>query len=189
MALLVAGILLFTVVHLLPAVAPDMRAGLAAKLGDKTYQALFSAVILAALVVIVFGWKATTPTGVYNPPFRGGPLVSAAIFFAFVLFVASKARSNYRRFVRHPQMMSVILWSAAHLLVNGDSRSVVLFGGLGAWAVAEIVFCNKRDGAWQKPDVAPFSADMTVAVIAAVAFAIFFYLHKALFGVLPYWPG
>jgi uncharacterized membrane protein len=86
-------------------------------------------------------------------------------------------------------MMSVILWSAAHLLVNGDSRSVVLFGGLGAWAVAEIVLCNKRDGAWQKPDVAPFSADMIVAVIAAVAFSIFFYLHKTLFGVFPYWPG
>jgi uncharacterized membrane protein len=189
MALLVAGILLFTVVHLLPAVAPDMRAGLAAKLGENAYRALFSAVILLSLVVIVFGWKAATPTGIYTPPLRGGPLVSAAIFFAFVLFVASKARSNYRRFVRHPQMMSVILWSAAHLLVNGDSRSVVLFGGLGAWAVAEIVLCNKRDGAWQKPDVAPFSADMTVAAIAAVAFAIFFYLHKALFGVIPYWPG
>ena len=189
MALLVAGMLLFTVVHLLPAVAPDMRAGLTAKLGDNAYRALFSAVILTSLVVIVFGWKSATPTGIYTPPLHGGALVSAAVFFAFVLFVASKARSNYRRFLRHPQMASVILWSVAHLLVNGDSRSVVLFGGLGVWAVAEIVLCNKRDGAWQKPDVAPFSADMTVAIIAAVGFAIFFFLHKALFGVLPYWPG
>ena len=72
------------------------------------------------------------------------------------------------------------------LLVNGDSRSVLLFGGLGIWAVFEIVLCNKRDGAWRKPDVVPFSADMIVAVIAAVAFGAFFFLHKALFGVLPY---
>ena len=189
MALLIAGLLLFALVHLLPATLPGTRTDLAEKLGDKAYRGLFSAIVLASLVLIVFGWKGATPTVIYAPPFGGGPIISAAIFFAFVLFVASKARTNYRRFVRHPQMMAVILWSVAHLLVNGDSRSVVLFGGLAIWAVAEIVLCNKRDGAWKKPDVVPFSADMIVAVIAGVAFAIFFYLHKALFGVLPYWPG
>jgi uncharacterized membrane protein len=152
MSLLVAGLLLFTVVHLVPAASPATRAQLVEKFGTGPYRGLFSVVILVALVLIV----------------------------------TSKARTNYRRIVRHPQMMSVILWSVAHLLVNGDARSVVLFGGLGVWAIVEIVLCNKRDGAWQKPDVVPFSADMIVAVIAAVAFAAFFFLHKALFGVLPY---
>ncbi len=189
MALLIAGLLLFTLVHLLPAASPATRDELAGKLGDNAYRGLFSAVILTSLVVIVFGWRAASPTSIYAPPFDGGPIISAAIFFAFVLFVASKARTNYRRFVRHPQMMAVILWSVAHLLVTGDSRSLVLFGGLGIWAVLEIILCNKRDGAWRKPDVVPFSSDMIVAVIAGVAFAIFFYLHKALFGVLPYWSG
>ncbi len=189
MALLIAGLLLFTLVHLLPAAAPGTRDNLAGKLGDNAYRALFSVVILVSLVVIVFGWKAATPAAIYAPPFGGGPITSAVIFFAFVLFVTSKARTNYRRFVRHPLMMAVILWSVAHLLVNGDSRSVVLFGGLGIWAVVEIILCNKRDGEWQKPAVVAFSADVIVAVIAGVAFAIFFYLHKALFGVLPYWSG
>lgn len=186
MALLIAGLLVFTLVHLLPAASPGTRDNLAGKLGDNAYRGLFSAVILASLVLIVFGWKAATPAGVYAPPVSGGPLISALVFFAFVLFVASRARTNYRRFVRHPQMTSVILWSVAHLLVNGDSRSVVLFGVLGIWAVVEIVLCNRRDGEWQKPDVVPISADMIVAAIAGVAFAIFFYLHRALFGVLPY---
>ena len=189
MALLIAGLLLFTLAHLLPAASPGTRDNLAARFGDNAYRGLFSAVILASLVMMVFGWKAATPAAIYVPPFGGGPIISAVIFFAFVLFVTSKARTNYRRFVRHPQMMAVVLWSVAHLLVNGDSRSVVLFGGLAVWSVAEIVLCNKRDGVWKKPDVVPFSADMIVAVIAGVAFAIFFYLHKALFGVLPYWPG
>jgi uncharacterized membrane protein len=186
MALLIAGLLVFTLVHPLPAASPATRDELAGKLGDNAYRGLYSAVILASLVLMVFGWKAASPTGIYTPPLGGGPVISAVIFFAFVLFVSSKARTNYRRFVRHPQMMSVILWSVAHLLVNGDSRSVVLFGGLGIWAIFEIVLCNRRDGAWKKPDVMPFSADMIVAVIAGAAFAIFFFLHKALFGVLPY---
>ena len=186
MSLLIAGLLIFSVVHLLPAVSPGIRSQLVAKLGENAYRGVYSVVIVASLVIIVFGWRAATPAGLYAPPFGGGPVISALVFFAFVLFVTSKARSNYRRFVRHPQMLAVILWSVAHLLVNGDSRSVVLFGGLGIWAVVEIVLCNKRDGEWRKPDVVPFSADMIVAVIAGVAFAATFYLHKALFGVLPY---
>ena len=186
MSLLIAGLLLFTIVHLVPAASPATRAQLAARLGENAYRGLFSVIILASLVLIVFGWKAATPSSVYVPPASGGLEISAVVFAAFVLFVTSKARSNYRRFVRHPQMLAVILWSVAHLLVNGDSRSVLLFGGLGAWAVFEIILCNRRDGAWRKPDVVPFSADMIVAVIAVAAFAVFFFLHKALFGVLPY---
>jgi uncharacterized membrane protein len=186
MSLLIAGLLLFTVVHLMPAASPATRARLLEKLGEGPYRGLFSIVVLTALVLIVFGWRAATPSAVYAPPVGGGPVISALVFFAFVMFVASKARTNYRRLVRHPQMVSVILWSVAHLLVTGDSRSVVLFGGLGIWAVFEIVLCNKRDGEWIKPDVMPFSADMMVAVIAGAAFAALFFLHKALFGVLPY---
>ena len=186
MSLLIAGLLLFTVVHLLPAASPGLRGQLVDKLGENAYRAAYSVVIVASLVMIVFGWKAAMPTRLYAPPVAGGPVISALVFFAFVLFVASKARTNYRRFVRHPQMLAVILWSVAHLLVNGDSRSVVLFGGLGIWAVVEIVLCNKRDGKWRKPDVVPFTADLLVAVIAGLAFAAFFFLHRALFGVLPY---
>lgn len=186
MALLIAGLLIFTVVHLVPAASPGTRTQLAAKLGEKAYRGIFSVVILASLVLIVFGWKAAPPTAVYQPPAGGGPIISALVFFAFVMFVTSKARTNYRRLVRHPQMMAVILWAVAHLLVNGDSRSVLLFGGLGVWAMFEIVLCNKRDGDWDKPDVVPFSADLIVVVIAGAAFAAFFFLHKALFGVLPY---
>jgi uncharacterized membrane protein len=186
MSLLIAGLLLFTIVHLVPAASPATRARMVDSLGEGPYRGLFSIVIIASLVLIVLGWKAATPTGIYVPPVGGGAVISAVVFAAFVLFVTSKARSNYRRFVRHPQMIAVILWSVAHLLVNGDSRSVLLFGGLGIWAVFEIVLCNKRDGDWRKPDVVPFSADTIVAVIAAAAFGAFFFLHKALFGVLPY---
>ena len=186
MSLLIAGLLLFTIIHLIPAASPETRTALVEKLGEGPYRGLFSVIIVAAFVLIVFGWKAATPATVYNPPASGGPVISTLVFFAFVLFVTSKARTNYRRLVRHPQMMSVILWSVAHLLVSGDSRSLALFGGLGAWAILEIVLCNKRDDAWRKPDIVPFTADMIVAVIAGVAFAALFFLHKALFGVLPY---
>lgn len=185
MALLICGLLLFTLVHLTPAAFRALRASLIARLGENPYKGLFSLVVVASLVLIVLGWKSATPAAVYAPPLAGGPITSAMVFIAFVLFVAARSGSNIKRFVRHPQMASVIVWSAAHLLANGDSRSLALFGGLGTWAIVEIVLCNRRDGEWRRPDRVSPKVDVLTVVIGGVAFAVVGYFHQALFGVAP----
>ena len=48
--------------------------------------------------------------------------------------------------IRHPQLAAVKLWALAHLLVNGDAASLILFGGLLVWAVLEVVMINSQDG-------------------------------------------
>ena len=178
MTLLIIGLLLFSAVHLLPSAIPDARKQIVAKVGFNPYRGLVSLAIIASLVLIVFGW-----TAVYAAPLQAGPIISGLVFIAFVLFVASQSRTNIRRFVRHPQMTATILWSVAHLLVNGDSRSLALFGGLGAWAIVEIILCNRRDGLWEKPAPVAKSPDAITVVIAAAAFALVWYFHQALFGV------
>lgn len=183
MTLLVIGIILFCLVHLFPAMLPSVRATLQARLGDKPYQGLFSLLIVGSLVVIVFGWKSTTPTGVYTPPLPPNPLTSLLVFFALVLFIASQTSGNIKRFVRHPQMTATILWGIAHLLVNGDSRSVALFGGLTMWAVLEILLINRRDGAWQKPGPAALKYDLVPLLAGAILFAAMMHFHATLFGV------
>ena len=47
-------------------------------------------------------------------------------------------------------------------------RSILLFGGLLIWAVLEIVFLNRRDGAWKKPEAKPGSAVLKPLVGAVV---------------------
>ena len=183
MTVLIGGLLLFTAAHLIPAACPGPRKQLVDKLGSNPYRGLFSLVIVASLVIIVFGWKATPPTGLYTAPLHGSPIVSALVFIAFVLFVTSKSKTNIRRFVRHPQMTAVLFWSAAHLLANGETRSVILFGGLGIWALVEILLCNRRDGTWQKPAPVAKSLDAVTLAIAAVGFAFIWYFHPAIFGV------
>ena len=186
MALLVAGLLLFAGAHLYPSVLKTSRDKLVAGMGENPYRGIFSIVIVVSLVMIVLGWRSATPTVVYNPPLAGSIVVTLAVFVAFVLFFASQTKTNIKRFTRHPQMMGVIVWSIAHLLVNGDSRSVALFGGLGTWAVLEILFCNRRDGEWQKPAPSPVTWDIATVVIGAVAFTILLLLHEKLFNVAPY---
>lgn len=185
MNLLVTGIAVWCVVHLLPSVMPAKREKLIARLGNNAYRGLFSIIILASLVVIVLGWRAATPSAIYAPPLQGSPIVALLVFLAFVLFVAARAKTNLKRILRHPQLTGVIVWSAAHLLANGDSRSVALFGGLGVWALVEIALINRRDGAWEKPAAAPARSDANVILIAAIAFAVLLYFHEVLFGVAP----
>jgi uncharacterized membrane protein len=99
--------------------------------------------------------------------------------------VASSMPNNLKRFVRHPQMAAILFWSTGHLLTNGDSRSVVLFGGFAVWAILEIVFINKRDGEREKPSTVPLLSDVMLAVVTALVFAALVYFHASLFGVSP----
>ena len=182
MTLLIGGLLLFTVAHLFPGACPGPRKQLVDKLGSNPYRGLFTLVIVASLAIIVFGWKAAPPANLYAAPLHSGPIMSALVFVSFVLFVASQSKTNIRRFVRHPQMAAVLFWSAAHLLANGETRSVILFGGLGIWAIVEMLLCNRRDGTWQKPAPVAKSLDAVTLAIAAVGFALIWYFHQAIFG-------
>ena len=61
MNFLITGLLLFTLVHLYPSLFVTNRDKLVERLGRNAYRGLFSVVILAALVLIVVGWRASTP--------------------------------------------------------------------------------------------------------------------------------
>jgi uncharacterized membrane protein len=192
MYLLVAGVFLFAAVHLFPAALQAARDRAAERLGNNAYRGIFALVILGSIIIIVAGWKAASPTPMYAPPLDPGPITSALMFAALVLFVAAQLSTNIKRFVRHPQLTGVTLWSIAHLLANGDSRSLVLFGSLGVWAIVEMLLCNRRDGSWSRAKPVSLGADLLVLVITSVAFAALAYFHRWLFGVavgpgLPSW--
>jgi len=185
MSLLITGVVLWSVAHLVPAVLPDVRANLIDKFGEGPYKGLFALDIIIALALIVFGWKAATPTPIYAPPMYGSSTPSTFLIFAVLLFVASSMPNNLKRYVRHPQMTGVFFWSVGHLLTNGDSRSIVLFGGFAIWAILEGLFINKRDGEWQRPETVPFLKDVITAVVTFAVFAAILYFHAPLFGVSP----
>lgn len=188
MNLLVSGVLLWSLVHLFPSVMPAARGRLIAGLGDKPYRALFALTILLAMVLIVLGWRSVSLQSVYAPPLYGSIIVTLLVFVSFVLFAAANAPGNIKRLLRHPMLSGTVVWSIAHLLANGDNRSVLLFGGLGLWALISMVTINRRDGDWARPEaVAPAKDAMTV-VGSVVVFAVVVYLHKIVIGVSPL-PG
>jgi uncharacterized membrane protein len=184
MTLLIIGVLLWSLTHLFPAMLPDARARLSERLGENPYSGVFSVFILAGLVLTVIGWRSIMPTSVYAPPMAPNLLISVLVLAGLISFAAAAIPSNIRRFIRHPQMVAVILWGAAHLLTNGSDRAIVLFGGLTLWAVLEIILCNRRDGQWQKPEKAAVKHDIINVVVGVVLFSILAYFHGWLFGVV-----
>ena len=183
---LVLGVLLLSATHLVPAVAVDFRKRLIDRLGENPYKGVFTLVMVFAIYLIISGWKATIPEFLYVPPAWGRHLASLLVLIAFILFAASHGRNNIKRFLRHPQLTSVFVWGVAHLLANGESRSIVLFGGLALWAVIEIVLLDRRDGAWEKPAPAPFKKDIIAVVAGLVVYAAIAHFHGWLFGVSPF---
>lgn len=186
MTLLILGLAIWTIVHLLPVVAHPARERLAAAVGGETpWRGLFAVVILGSIVLMVIGYQSALVGALYYPPAWGLHLNNLLMLIAVGLLGASHSKGNVKRYLRHPMLWSVVVWAAAHLLVNGDTASVVLFGWLGVWAVVSMVGLNLRDGAWVKPSPAPVKKDLILVAITLAAYGAITAIHSWL-GVSPF---
>jgi uncharacterized membrane protein len=100
--------------------------------------------------------------------------------FAFYLFAASGAKTKVTKSIRHPQLTAVMLWSVAHLLVNGDVPSIVLFGGIFVWAAAEVVLINRATGPRGPYHAVPVKKEITAVIATIVVVAVVAAIHTAL---------
>ena len=183
MGLLIAGLLIWCLVHLMPSLATPLKQNLITRLGDKGYKLLFTVLMLTSLALIVFGWRSATPSHLYQLPGYTRHIAMLLVLIAFVLFGASNYPTRIRQLIRHPQLTGVIVWAFAHLMLNGDSRSVLLFTSLGTWAVLEIIFINKREGEWVKQPVPGWAREVRGLVISLVVFVVVVMLHPYMTGV------
>jgi len=185
MAFLIAGVVFWSVTHLFPSLAPGARASLVNKLGENPYKGLFTLDLIIALALIVYGWRSAEVATWYVPPLLGSPVVSALVFVSFFLFAAANAPGNTKRFLNHPMLTGTALWGIAHLLANGENRSVVLFGGMAIWAIVSIFTISHRDRPYVKPAPGPSGEDLMTLFASAVVYGAVLYGHEWAFGVSP----
>jgi uncharacterized membrane protein len=183
MTFLILGVLVWSGVHLLPSLGVSVRAAAIGRIGEGPYKGLFALTLVGAIVLMVLGWRSASHVAAYGPPSWGVPLANVGMFASLVLFVGSNVPTNLKRIVRHPQLTGVAVWGVAHLLANGDLRSLVLFGGIGLWAVVAMVAINRRDGAWKKPEPLPLAAELKPLVGGIVAYGVLVLAHPYIAGV------
>ncbi|EAQ99316.1 NnrU family protein [Congregibacter litoralis] len=177
MILLVAGVVLFTGTHLFLGLAPDKVSAARQGWGEGPLKGLVTVFTVAGMALIVLGWRSSDSAWLYTTPSAIRGFASALAILAIYLLVVSNRPSAVKGIVRHPQLTAVLLWAVAHLLLNGDSRSLVLFGGLALWSVLEILVINRRDGAWEKPAAAGVIAEVVTVAIAAIVVVVLVWAH------------
>lgn len=184
MTMLIAGVLLWSIVHLMKSVAPGVRAGIRSKIGDGPHQGLVALLILSSVALMVFGWRSATPTFVYDAPLWGRHLNMLLMLIAIYLIVLAQGKSRVKQWIRHPMLTGMVIWATGHLLANGDSRSLVLFGGLGLWAIVSIITVSRNEGSWKKPVyLPPIGRDLLTIIASFVAYFALFYGHRWFAGV------
>ena len=181
MLLLVLGVLLWSYSHLMKRVTPGLRGAMP----DTTGKLVVTVMSLAAVVLMVIGYRAAEVTVLWDPPgfLRGinNLLMLAAVFLVNLGY----SRGVLRTKLRHPMLISVMVWAVAHLLVNGDLASVVLFGGLLVWALVDRALINRDQPAWTPPAPGPLRNDVIYGAAALVLFAAIAGIHSW-FGYFPF---
>jgi uncharacterized membrane protein len=181
MSLLIVGLVVFLGVHLLPTV-PAARLSLVDRLGPQRYKLLFSLASAVGLVLIVAGFAHSGPrVPLFDPLPAARALAPSAMVVSFVLFAAANMRGHLRRLVQHPMLLGLLIWSAVHLLANGDRAGTVLFGAFLVYATIDLVSAVARRAV--KPFVPEIKFDVMAIVGGTAVAAAVMTFHRVLFGI------
>lgn len=178
--LLIIGIALWSGGHLFKRLAPEKRA----EMGEKG-KLVATAALLASLVLMVLGYRWAAFIPVWSPPAFMTHIANLLVLIGFWFFALSSIAGTMSARVRHKQLTGMKSWAVAHLLVNGDLASILLFGGMLAWAVLSVILINKAEPTWERPANASVKNDVIALVVAVVLYGVVAFIHTWL-GYYPF---
>lgn len=183
MFLLILGLILWIVAHFFKRLAPAQRA----KLGEPG-KGVVTVLIVASLILMILGYRGADFIPVWYPPSFFVHINNLLMLVALWIYGSSAAKGAKAwpaYTTRHPQLLGFKIWAFAHLLVNGDLASILLFGGLLGWAVVSVILINRAEPAWTAPEPAGRPTYIRLAVISLVLFVVITGIHMWL-GVSPF---
>jgi len=222
---LIAATVFFLLIHF-GVSGTRLRDVLVARMGARFYRGAFALASLVGIVWMSRAYGQAPDIELWRPLAGFHPIAGVLVLIAFLyagigLATPSPTRVGMEskvaqgaaavrgivRITRHPFLWGVGFWAIAHLIVNGDLASVILFGGLLVLALGGTVSIDAKRRRnfgedWnrfaQATSNVPFGAiaagrnqfipalreiGILRPVIALVAFAVIMYFHGQLFGV------
>ncbi|WP_377191266.1 NnrU family protein [Ruegeria meonggei] len=170
--LLILGVALWWAAHLFKRLMPAQRAAMGN--GGKGAVAL---VLVTAILLMIFGYRMTDTIFVWAPPTFMVHINNLLVLIAIYMMSPAGQKGRLLNKMRHPMLGGMKLWAFAHLLVNGDLASIVLFGGLLAWAVVEVIVINRSEPDWTPGEPGTYGKDAMFFVASIVLLGIIGYIH------------
>ena len=186
LVILILGLAIFLGSHLF-ITCRSARASAIARFGVVGYRTAFSIVSIAGLVFIFWGfghYRAGGYIDVWTPPVFMRHITETLMLFSVAFMTAVFFPSHIKAKLKHPMLAAVKTWALAHLLVNGDLGSILLFGSFLAWGVFSRIAAKRRTD--ESAPIAPagWSNDLLVVVIGIVVYlALGFVFHPIVIGV------
>lgn len=176
---LLLGLALWWAAHLFKRILPERRAAL-----GKKGKGLVAGALAVAILLMVLGYRGTPSVTLWTPPTFLTHVNNLLVLLAFYLMSPAPAKGALLTHMRHPMLTGFGLWAIAHLLVNGDLASILLFGGLWAWSIVTKIVINKADPTWSAPEKGTLAWDAKGAAGAVLLVVVIGLLH----GWLGPWP-
>lgn len=219
----VTALTLFYASHLIPA-RPKIRAFLLQSLGPRAYGVVYGLLSLAVLTWAISATNRAPFVPLWDMQLWHRWLVNLAMPLAILLATFGIAAPNPLSFegrktgfdpahpgvagvCRHPLLLALALWSAAHLIANGDLAHALLFAPFAAFAIfgmRAIDARNRRNwgqAEWSRltarTSLIPMSAlinghwhprarlSLLRLALAVLLWAALLHLHPAIIGVSP----
>jgi len=108
----------------------------------------------------------------WHPPVWTRHIVEAAMWPASIFLVAAYLPGHIQRALKHPFLVGVKVWAAAHLCANGDLGGIILFGSVLVWAVYDRISLKRR----VDPGAAPIQVsgarnDIIAIIVGTILYA------------------
>lgn len=187
LAVEIAGLVLFLGAHVFVSRRGE-REALIARLGRGPYLGLFSLVSIVGLLVIGVGFARYRAAGLiplWYPPAWTRHIVVALMWPASIAVVAAYIPGDIKRVLKHPMLVGVKIWAAAHLCANGDLGGMILFGSVLAWAVYDRISLRHRSDPGAPPiPVGGRRNDVIAIVVGTIVYlALGFVFHPIVVGI------
>ncbi len=187
LAIEILGLVVFLGAHVFVSMRNE-REVLIAKIGRGPYLGLFTLVSIVGIVLIGFGFARYRAEGlipVWYPPSWTRHIVVALMWPASIAVVAAYIPGNIKRVLKHPMLVGVKIWAAAHLCANGDLGGMILFAAVLAWAVYDRITLKRRSDSGAPPIPAGGRRNDIIAIIVGTILylALGFVFHPIVIGM------
>ena len=182
MNLIVLGIFLFSFGHMFKRLMPAGREFLDHRFGENLGKGFVGLFRVSGVILISFGYYHNEfDIYFYTAPTWLTALMHLLMLISVAFMQAGKSlfghASRLGNKVKHPMLTGLIIWSIAHLLVNGTLMAYILFGGLGFWGYAQIFLLNRGAAEEMEPVKGTLAGDLILGGIVVVLYAIFVGIH------------
>jgi len=180
------GLVLFLGAHSARSLVPGVRQKVIDGRGVGAWKGAAALASLVGLGLMIWGWQLYRPQApeIFVPPEWGRSTANVLVPLGFVCMAAAYAQpvGRLKATLQHPFVTGVALWALAHLLVNGDLASILLFGGFLLFTVVYRVSVARRGEA--SVAFVSMRGDAIAVLAGAIGYALFYVgLHSFLFGV------